>query len=48
MLTEITLLGAIAQRTGAYLEWDAAAARFTNNAEANRYVSEPARTGREV
>ena len=39
MLTEITLLGAIAQRTGASLDWDAGAMRFTNNAEANRYVS---------
>jgi hypothetical protein len=39
LLTEITLLGAIAQRTGAHLDWDASAMRFTNNPEANRYVA---------
>lgn len=38
-LTELTLLGAIAQRTGKYLEWDAAGMRFPNDAEATELLS---------
>lgn len=38
LLTEITLLGTIAQRTGKYLRWDAAAMRFTNESAANQLV----------
>jgi predicted dehydrogenase len=34
-ITEAALLGTIAQRTGAYLQWDTAAMRFTNSAEAD-------------
>jgi predicted dehydrogenase len=37
-LTELTLLGAIAQRTGKYLEWDSAGMRFRNDAEASRLL----------
>jgi predicted dehydrogenase len=32
------LIGNIALRTKSYLEWDAAAEKFTNNKEANRYL----------
>jgi hypothetical protein len=45
LLAETALLGAIAQRTGAYLEWDAVQGRFTNNAEANALVNPPYRSG---
>jgi hypothetical protein len=38
-LTELTLLGAIAQRTGKFLEWDAAAMRFSSDAEATQMLS---------
>ena len=34
-ITETALLGTVAQRTGAYLEWDAGEGRFVGNAEAN-------------
>ena len=45
-LTEIGLLGAIAIRMpGQKLQWDAAAARFTNSEEANRFVNPPYRSG---
>ena len=37
--TSATLLGNIAHRTKSYLEWDRAAERFTNNADANRFLS---------
>ncbi len=37
-LTELTLLGAIAQRTGRFLEWDAAEMRFRNDAEASEML----------
>lgn len=43
-LTEIALLGVIALRfPGRRLEWDAAAMRFRNSAEANQFVNPPAR-----
>ena len=45
LLTETALLGVIAQRTGKHLVWDAEAARFTNEPDANRYVQEPYRAG---
>jgi predicted dehydrogenase len=38
LLTEVALLGVIAQRTKRYLEWDAAAGRFTNDTEANGMI----------
>lgn len=44
-LTELILLGNIAIRTGKRLEWDGAAMRFTNDAEANRFVKEPYNNG---
>lgn len=45
-LTQAALLGAIAVRfPGQTLQWDDAAARFTNNDEANAYVNPPYRDG---
>ncbi|MBZ5586165.1 MAG: hypothetical protein LAQ30_29065 [Acidobacteriia bacterium] len=44
-LTEIALLGVIAQRTGKYLEWDADQGRFTNNPDANELLNPPYRAG---
>lgn len=38
-LTELTLLGAIAQRTGKWLGWDSAGMRFPNDAEATELLS---------
>lgn len=37
--TSATILGHIALRTKSYLEWDAKAEKFTNNAAANKYLS---------
>jgi len=37
--TSATLIANIALKTKSYLEWDAAAERFTNNQAANRYLS---------
>ena len=45
LLTETALLGVIAQRTGKYLTWDAAAMRITNDAAANELVAGACRTG---
>lgn len=48
-LTEIALLGVIATRLpGQTLEWDGAAMRFKNSAEANALVNPPARRGWEA
>ncbi|MCS7090359.1 MAG: Gfo/Idh/MocA family oxidoreductase [Verrucomicrobiota bacterium] len=45
-LTELAMLGIIAIRMpGVKLEWDAAAMRFTNVPEANRYLGTPYREG---
>jgi len=44
-ITEIALLGAIAQRTGRYLAWDAARMRFTNDEDANRFLTPAYRQG---
>jgi predicted dehydrogenase len=44
-VTEVALLGVVAQRTGAYLEWDADAMRFTNNEAANEFLNPPDREG---
>tara|TARA_B100000941_G_scaffold289430_1_gene268641 strand:- start:296427 stop:297305 length:879 start_codon:yes stop_codon:yes gene_type:complete len=46
LLTEIVLLGNIAIRTGKKLDWDGN--RFTNNEEANNYLSEPYQNGWEL
>ena len=37
--TSAALIGNIAHKTKSYLEWDAKAERFTNNADANRLLS---------
>jgi predicted dehydrogenase len=44
-LTEIILLGVLAQRFGTRIEWDAAAGRITNHPELNAFVKEPVREG---
>lgn len=44
-LTEIDLLGVLAQRFGGRIEWDAAHMKITNRPELNAYVKEPARKG---
>jgi predicted dehydrogenase len=45
-LTQIALLGVIALKLkGAKLEWDAAAMKFSNSPEGNRYLQEPYRKG---
>jgi predicted dehydrogenase len=44
-VTEIALLGVIAQRTGKYLEWDAANMRIANNPAANQFINPPYRAG---
>ncbi len=45
LLTEVALLGVIAQRTGKSLMWDAGAGEFTNNDAANKLLSTPYRSG---
>jgi predicted dehydrogenase len=44
-LTEIILLGVLAQRFNTRIEWDAKAATITNHPELNAFVKEPARQG---
>jgi len=44
-LTEIILLGVLAQRFNTRIEWDAKNARITNRPELNAYVNEPVREG---
>lgn len=44
-LTEVALLGAIAQRCGGRIEWDAANMKITNRPELNAIVKEPVRKG---
>jgi predicted dehydrogenase len=44
-LTEIALLGVIAQRAGKYLKWDADAMRIANDRDANRFLNPPYREG---
>lgn len=44
-LTEIILLGVLAQRFNARIEWDTAAGRITNHPELNAFIKEPARDG---
>ena len=44
-LTEIDLLGVLAQRFGGRLEWDAANMKITNRPELNAYLKEPVRKG---
>ncbi len=47
-LTELVLLGVVAERVAEPLEWDAANSRFTNNDKANEYLSRAHRPGWEV
>ena len=44
-MAEMALLGTLALRCGTPLEWDAAAMRVTNDAEANLYLDPPSRAG---
>lgn len=44
-LTEIILLGVLAQRFNTRIEWDAKNGRITNRPELNVYVNEPVREG---
>ena len=44
-LTEIILLGVLAQRFGTRIEWDAKHACITNHPELNVFVKEPVRKG---
>ena len=44
-LTEIILLGVLAQRFNTRIEWDAKACRVTNHPELNAFIREPAREG---
>ncbi|MBN1478811.1 Gfo/Idh/MocA family oxidoreductase [candidate division KSB1 bacterium] len=44
-VTEVALLGVIAQRTNEYLEWDADRMAFTNNSAANEMLNPPYRRG---
>ncbi len=44
-LTEIILLGVLAQRFDTRIEWDAKAGRITNHPELNAFVKEPMREG---
>jgi predicted dehydrogenase len=44
-LTEIILLGVIAQRFNTRIEWDAEAGRITNQPELNVWIKEPVREG---
>ena len=44
-LTEIILIGVLAQRFKTRIEWDAKAGRITNHPELNAFVKEPVREG---
>ena len=44
-LTEIILLGVLAQRFNTRIEWDAKAGRITNHPELNAFIKEPVRAG---
>jgi predicted dehydrogenase len=44
-LTEIALLGVVAQRTGRFLQWDPTAMRFTNDADATALLKPDYRKG---
>jgi len=47
-MTEIALLGVLAQRFGGKLEWDAANMKITNRPKLNQHLKEPARKGWEA
>jgi hypothetical protein len=46
--TEAVLLGNVALRVGARIEWDSRNLRVTNNQDANRYVRREYRRGWEI
>jgi hypothetical protein len=47
-LTEIALLGVLAQRFGGVIEWDAKEAKVKNRPHLNQYLKEPVRPGWEI
>lgn len=47
-LTEIALLGVLAQRFGGLIEWDAQAGKIKNRPHLNQYLKEPVRAGWEI
>lgn len=47
-LTEMVLLGVVAQRTGKRIEWDGITGQITNDASLNRYIDIVAREGWKV
>lgn len=44
-MTELSLLGTLAQRTGKVLEWDTQAMRVTNEKEPNQFIDPAYRAG---
>jgi len=44
-LSEVTLLGVLAQRFGGRIEWDSVNMKVTNRPELNAFINEPAREG---
>jgi hypothetical protein len=47
-MSEVALLGVLAQRFGGRIEWDAKNMRITNRPELNVFVKEPVRAGWEA
>ena len=47
-MTEVALLGVIAQRFGGRIEWDSKNMKITNRPELNAFIKEPARKGWEA
>ena len=47
-LTEVGLLGVLAQKTGKDIEWDSESTRVTNHPELNAFIKEPVRRGWEM
>mgnify|MGYP000677363100 FL=1 len=47
-MTEVALLGVLAQRFGGRIEWDSKNMRITNRPELNVFIKEPVRAGWEA
>ena len=47
-LTEVGLLGVLAQKTGKSFEWDAEKMEVSNQPELNAFIKEPVRRGWEM
>jgi len=47
-MSEVAVLGVLAQRFGGRIEWDSKNMRITNRPELNVFVKEPARAGWEA